>query len=670
MCTALKKWIMKSLSLLALTTLFAPVAGAFTLIEFTPIQLEMTEYSAQTSDQKNFTVKYCLNAPANVTAGIYKAVDSDSSQKITQFSNEELKAAGCYTYNWASTYDSYNEVGGTPGSAVESGQYFYAIQASGIDTVSLGNQYASDWITVESGFGGDKLKFIDLEVENKAFDPWNDQEVEFTFAINKSANITLKIYDDEDKLIETIVDQKQYETGQYTLDWDGKDMYNENVNQGDYYYELKAEKDGQKASEAGYIKVKKGAEIDDTTVDPRLKDVYVTKPNFDPGKKEKTQIVFTATAKADVTVIIYDSGNNVVEELMDSNDLNPGTYTAEWDGSEAYGVEATYTYKVIAENSKGDDIASGTIEIEEDDKDKKKPNVSKDKVDAIPFRPQFETLYFTFNMDRDADVTIEIREYDDEIATVIKNSERNEGPQSIGWDGRDEYGEYLENGIYEYKIIAENYSGKDVEKGFFSIEDTGSAKHPFKNCGGFTDVDEASQYCEAIQWAKSEGIFQGYPDGSFKANQYINRVEALKVILKALGVNILSSTAENLGFPDVDRFAWYMPFLKTAMSLGIVQGYPDGMFRPNNQVLRVEALVMMLNTAKAKNNIVIPSQQYGQPYLDVINSQSTKWYISYAWFAKSYNLTSNSNYLYPDTPMTRGEMADMLYRLEQSGLLE
>ena len=115
-------------------------------------------------------------------------------------------------------------------------------------------------------------------------------------------------------------------------------------------------------------------------------------------------------------------------------------------------------------------------------------------------------------------------------------------------------------------------------------------------------------------------------------------------------------TGENLGFPDIDRYGWYMPYLKTALALGIVNGYPDGTFKPANAVLRIEALVTMLNTGKAKYGIIIPTNNYSQPYYDTPNAPDTKWYLSYAWFAKANSLTDNDYYLYPGTYMTRGEM--------------
>lgn len=248
------------------------------------------------------------------------------------------------------------------------------------------------------------------------------------------------------------------------------------------------------------------------------------------------------------------------------------------------------------------------------------------------------------------------------IATTIREKSVNEGHESLGWDGRDDNGNYIANGVYQYKIIAENYSGKDVEIGNFSVEETSGAKRLYDNCGSFDDVDSNYKYCDAIAWAQSEGIFGGYNDGTFRPNNAINRVEALKVILEAMDVNLLDAYGQHLGFYDTNPNTWYAPYLKTATSLGIVNGYKDGTFRPNITISRIEALKMILETGRVKHNIIIPTNVYGQPYYDTPNTGASKWYLSYVYFAKEFNLSDNEFYFYPQSNMTRGEMADMLYR--------
>ena len=67
------------------------------------------------------------------------------------------------------------------------------------------------------------------------------------------------------------------------------------------------------------------------------------------------------------------------------------------------------------------------------------------------------------------------------------------------------------------------------------------------------------------------------------------------------------------------------------------------------------------------DGIIVPTNTYGQPYVDTPNEPDTKWYLSLVWYAKEHNLTDNQSYFYPDYGMTRGEMADMLYRYDQAG---
>lgn len=182
-------------------------------------------------------------------------------------------------------------------------------------------------------------------------------------------------------------------------------------------------------------------------------------------------------------------------------------------------------------------------------------------------------------------------------------------------------------------------------------------------CAYFNDVPENYRYCEAIEWAKGEGIFKGYEDGSFRPEKSISRAEVLKMIFEALDIKTLEKG--NLWFSDVDDSDWFVKYLNSAVSLGVVNGYSDGTFKGNREVSRVEALVMFLNTVTAKDGIILQTDLVGDPYLDTPYSESTAWYYEYVRFAKKYELTDNEYMFRPQTAMTRAEMADMLYRFSQ-----
>ncbi|MBI4232330.1 S-layer homology domain-containing protein, partial [Candidatus Peregrinibacteria bacterium] len=405
---------------------------------------------------------------------------------------------------------------------------------------------------------------------------------------------------------------------------------------------------------------KKSTKAEET---PRLKEVYLSKDEFDPGQHETTFIVFTLTEKADVKVTAYQ-GEDKLETFWEMDDRSAGTYAIEWEADDAEDEPGKYSIKVEAENSEGEDSVEVEVKIKEDSKDEKKPNILEDKVDQLPYNPKFNKLAITFNMDRDADVTVEIRDDSKVVATVIDEVSMVEGAHTVYWDGLDKYGTVADDGVYTYKIIAANVKGKDVEKGNFSVVDSSKAKNLYDRCGGFEDVTEDYKYCEAIQWAYDNEIFQGYFDGSFRPNQAISRSEVLKVIFKAREIGILSYNGETFGFTDL-MYDWYSPYIKTALSLGVINGYDDGTFRPHQSVNRAEALAMLLRTGQAKDGIIIPTNNYGQPYYDVPTGAGV-WYLSYVWFAQIYNLSDNEYYFFPAQPMTRAEMADMLYRYQKN----
>lgn len=110
----------------------------------------------------------------------------------------------------------------------------------------------------------------------------------------------------------------------------------------------------------------------------------------------------------------------------------------------------------------------------------------------------------------------------------------------------------------------------------------------------FFDVPIGSPNAAAIDYLSKEGVIAGYGDGSFRPGNPVNRAEALKILLLASGVQIQNPVSAV--FPDVPADAWFAPFVFSAQNSGIVDGYRDGSFRPEQTVNLVEALKILLNT--------------------------------------------------------------------------
>ncbi|MDP2212126.1 MAG: S-layer homology domain-containing protein [Candidatus Aquicultor sp.] len=92
-----------------------------------------------------------------------------------------------------------------------------------------------------------------------------------------------------------------------------------------------------------------------------------------------------------------------------------------------------------------------------------------------------------------------------------------------------------------------------------------------------------------IEAIKAAGYINGYPDGTFRPNNNITRAEIAKIVVLAAGFTIDTSGA---GFSDIAGH-WASDYILTAANKGVVGGYTDGTFRPSNNATRAEASKMV-----------------------------------------------------------------------------
>ncbi|MCK4518446.1 S-layer homology domain-containing protein [Candidatus Babeliales bacterium] len=170
----------------------------------------------------------------------------------------------------------------------------------------------------------------------------------------------------------------------------------------------------------------------------------------------------------------------------------------------------------------------------------------------------------------------------------------------------------------------------------------------------FTDVDSNHANFKAIKYLKEHEIISGYPNNSFQPNQTVSRVEALKMILLGLGIELQPML--DLGFPDTSNQQWYSDFIGTAVNRGIAKGYPDGTFGPGNTVNRAEYLKILLGSAR-----IAPDSVDEPPYTDV---PADAWFASFASYSKQKNIFPLAGNLFEGAKgVTRAEVAETLYRL-------
>ena len=91
------------------------------------------------------------------------------------------------------------------------------------------------------------------------------------------------------------------------------------------------------------------------------------------------------------------------------------------------------------------------------------------------------------------------------------------------------------------------------------------------------------------------GIIHGFEDGTYRPDQPVTRAEFAKIIVASLGVGESAQyVAGATKFPDVGADHWASGYVNVAVDMGIINGYPDGTFLPENQVTYAEAIKMIV----------------------------------------------------------------------------
>lgn len=107
-------------------------------------------------------------------------------------------------------------------------------------------------------------------------------------------------------------------------------------------------------------------------------------------------------------------------------------------------------------------------------------------------------------------------------------------------------------------------------------------------------------------WAQSQiekltvqNIISGYPDGTFKPDKTVTRAEFASMVNQAFKFNKNATTS----FIDIKTTDWFADQISRAKEAGYIAGYEDGSVKPNNNLSRPEAAVMMSQIVKANNAV-------------------------------------------------------------------
>lgn len=147
----------------------------------------------------------------------------------------------------------------------------------------------------------------------------------------------------------------------------------------------------------------------------------------------------------------------------------------------------------------------------------------------------------------------------------------------------------------EFTKIALNAIGEDVDPLEY-VEDS-----------PFIDIPLYAWYAPYIKRAKELDLIRGYEDGTFKPDEPINRVEAIKLLMAAFEFDVDSQAGSSSGFNDVQKNTWYYASTNFAIKMGLIDGIrlPNGViqddaFGPGRNLSRGEMAKMAIKAIELK----------------------------------------------------------------------
>ena len=100
----------------------------------------------------------------------------------------------------------------------------------------------------------------------------------------------------------------------------------------------------------------------------------------------------------------------------------------------------------------------------------------------------------------------------------------------------------------------------------------------------FTDVPTTHTFYQYIETAAHEGLVSGYADGTFRPQNDVTRGQLSKIVAEAAGWPLVNPPTPT--FLDVPTTHTFYQYVETAYDRGIISGYADGTFRPGNNATR------------------------------------------------------------------------------------
>ena len=140
------------------------------------------------------------------------------------------------------------------------------------------------------------------------------------------------------------------------------------------------------------------------------------------------------------------------------------------------------------------------------------------------------------------------------------------------------------------------------------------ASYPPVTGGSFSDVSDSAWYATAVNTLVELDVLSGYEDGTFRPNNAVTRAEFVTAVCKCFD----SLSTGSAGFSDVSGH-WAEGFINQAVAEDWISGFPDGTFRPDESIQRCQ-VTAILNKALERTGSGFAADAGTQEFVDVPSS--------------------------------------------------
>lgn len=228
-------------------------------------------------------------------------------------------------------------------------------------------------------------------------------------------------------------------------------------------------------------------------------------------------------------------------------------------------------------------------------------------------------------------------------------------------------------GVYRYNETSGTW---DYVRGAVHQADTGKFTIAAKQAGTYrikeyfkSFTDTSAIYSEAkyaVEVLTARHIVNGTSDTLFSPSKSVTRAEFSSMIVRALNLDLLDSTnLAKTAYSDVGAEAWYSNDIAVLNKLGVIKGFSDGTFRPNDPVTREQMVVIVMNALRSQELLPNSSIAAAEKFTD--DETISSWAKDSVKMARGLKLVSGigQNRFMPKQPTNRADTAVFIWKMLQ-----